>query len=431
MKKLILFLLLCTFSFAEETKFSIISTGNFKGNYKNLDSIKIAIDTKTKEKKALYDNVIKVNLGNNMTEYKVKNELMTTFVNKTGFNFNFFGKTDFLWREYVDLNKVDFSTMNIVSKNILPYQLMKLDDKIVCFAGITNIYGDDVKGKIPYKRELANLMYMVEENVDFFFLVTDLDRDENIRLLKEFPEVNGIFESRDTLYDFGVETVSIEGKKGPSYVVPNYGISVLDFYYNDNNIVSQSEKPEFKVKKATLSSRENILEPQRYGYDRDLTSYISWANERVKNENSLIMGYNESSYNPYEIFLRDKVAFLDDLADKLIKDFGVDIVIFPKKSLLKGIKKGLYTSLEVQEMFVREKFISFTVPVDKLKQIMDRNTIMRGKEEYFYQSGLDKHPLQKDYKILSFENMLIDYKDIIGTDFDVEKIGVKEYLIKK
>jgi len=107
------------------------------------------------------------------------------------------------------------------------------------------------------------------------------------------------------------------------------------------------------------------------------------------------------------------------------------LVLFPKKSLLKGLKKGLYTSLEVQEMFVKEKFISFTISADSLKKMLNRNASMRGKEEYFYMSGLDKHPLQKEYKILAFENILIDYKDIIGKNYNVEKIGMKEYLIKK
>lgn len=422
MKKIIFLICMSITIFAQETKFSIISVGNLKGNYRNIDSLKVALDIKNKEKIATYDNVIKLNIGNNMSEYPVKNELMETFVKKVGFNFNFFGKEEFLWKEYIDVNKIPFSTINIVSKAILPYQLMKMDDKIVCIAGITNIYEDDIKGKIPYKRELQNLMYMIEDNVDFFFLVTDLDRDENARILKEFPMVNGIFESRDTLYDFGVAT--IDTAEGPSYIIPNYGISITDFSY--------MEKEEKKtVKKASLKLRENILEPQKYGYDKDLTSYINWANERVKNENSLIVGYNNDSYNPYEIFLREKVNFLDDLSDKLIKDFASDVVIFPKKSLFKGLKKGLYTSLEVQEMFAKEKFISFTVSYDKLKKIIDRNSLMRGKEEYFYISGLDKHPLQKEYKILSFENFLIDYKDIIGKDYTVEKVGIREYLIKK
>ena len=422
MKKIIFLICMSITIFAQETKFSIISVGNLKGNYRNIDSLKVALDIKNKEKIATYDNVIKLNIGNNMSEYPVKNELMETFVKKVGFNFNFFGKEEFLWKEYIDVNKIPFSTINIVSKAILPYQLMKMDDKIVCIAGITNIYEDDIKGKIPYKRELQNLMYMIEDNVDFFFLVTDLDRDENARILKEFPMVNGIFESRDTLYDFGVAT--IDTAEGPSYIIPNYGISITDFSY--------MEKEEKKtVKKASLKLRENILEPQKYGYDKDLTSYINWANERVKNENSLIVGYNNDSYNPYEIFLREKVNFLDDLSDKLIKDFASDVVIFPKKSLFKGLKKGLYTSLEVQEMFAKERFISFTVPYDKLKKIIDRNSLMRGKEEYFYISSLDKHPLQKEYKILSFENFLIDYKDIIGKDYTVEKVGIREYLIKK
>ena len=422
MKKLITIFIISLGLFAQETKFSVISVGNLKGNYRNMDSLKIAIDTKNREKLALFDNVIKVNIGNNMSEFPIKNELMETFIKKIGFNFNFFGKEEFLWKEFYDVNRIPHSTINIVSKNILPYQLMKMDDKIVAFAGITNIYEDDIKGKIPYKRELQNLMYMVEDNVDFFFIVSDLGRDENARILKEFPKINAIFESRDTLYDFGVATLDTE--EGPSYIIPNYGVSIIDFIYTDK----ENSK---KVKKAILSVRENILEPQKYGYDRDLTSYINWADERVKNENSLVIGYNGDSYNPYEIFLRDKVNFLDDLSDKLIKDFKSDVVVFPKKSLLKGLKKGLYTSLEVQEMFAKEKFISFTVSADKLKKMIERNSLMRGKEEYFYLSGLDKHPLQKEYNILTFENFLIDYKDIIGKDYNVEKIGIKEYLIKK
>lgn len=422
MKKLVAIFIISLGLFAQETKFSVISLGNFKGNYRNIDSLKIAVDVKDKEKMALYDNVIKVNIGNNMSEYPIKNELMETFIKNIGFNFNFFGKEEFLWKEFFEVNRIPFSTLNIVSKSLLPYQLMKMDDKIVAFAGITNIYEDDIKGKIPYKRELQNLMYMVEDNVDFFFIVSDLDRDENVRILKEFPRINAIFESRDTLYDFGVATVNTD--YGPSYIIPNYGISIVDFTYTEK----ENDK---KVKKAVLSTRENILEPQKYGYDRDLTSYIKWADERVKNENSLVIGYNGDSYNPYEIFLRDRVNFLDDLSDKLIKDFKSDAVIFPKKSLLKGLKKGLYTSMEVQEMFAKEKFISFKVSSDKLKKIIDRNKLMRGKEEYFYISGLDKHPLKKEYNVISFENFLIDYKDILGKDYVVEKIGLKEYLIKK
>lgn len=422
MKKILIVFMISFSLFAQDTKFSVISLGNLKGNYRNIDSLGIAVGSKYREKNDLYNNVIKVNIGNNMTEYPVKNELMETFIKKVGFNFNFFGKEEFLWKEYFDVNKLPFSTINIVSKNILPYQLMKMDDKIVAFAGITNIYDDDIKGKIPYKRELQNLMYMVEDNVDFFFIVSDLGRDENVRILKEFPKINAIYESRDTLYDFGVATIDTEF--GPSYIIPNYGISITDFLYKEQD----NEK---KVKKAILSTRENILEPQKYGYDRDLTSYINWADERVKNQNSLVVGYNGVSYNPYEIFLRDRVNFLDDLADKLIKDFKSDIVLFPKRSLLKGLKKGLYTSLEVQEMFAKEKFVSFTVSAEDLRKILDRNSLMRGKEEYFYMSGLDKHPLQKEYTVLSFENILMDYKDIIGKDYNVEKIGVREYLIKK
>ena len=422
MKKLVSIFIISLGLFAQETKFSVISLGNFKGNYRDIDSLKIAIDVKDKEKLALYDNVIKVNIGNNMSEYPIKNELMETFIKNIGFNFNFFGKEEFLWKEFFEVNRIPFSTLNIVSKSILPYQLMKMDDKIVAFAGITNIYEDDIKGKIPYKRELQNLMYMVEDNVDFFFIVSDLDRDENVRILKEFPRINAIFESRDTLYDFGVATINTD--YGPSYIVPNYGVSIIDFTYTEK----ENDK---KVKKAILSTRENILEPQKYGYDRDLTSYIKWADERVKNENSLVIGYNGDSYNPYEIFLRDRVNFLDDLSDKLIKDFKSEVVIFPKKSLLKGLKKGLYTSMEVQEMFAKENFISFKISSDKLKKIINRNKLMRGKEEYFYISGLDKHPLKKEYNVISFENFLIDYKDILGKDYVVEKIGLKEYLIKK
>ncbi len=423
MKKIILLMLwVSMLVFSQETNFSIISVGNLKGDYKDIDSIKIALDAKVKDKTLKYDNVIKINIGNNMSEYMVKNELMETFIKRAGFNFNFFGKDEYLWRDRVEVEKMNFSTLNIVSKAILPYQLMKMDDKIVCVAGITDIYDDDIKGKISYKRELQNLMYMVEDNVDFFFLVTDLDREENLKIIKEFPQVNAILESRTTLYDFGV--VNVDTNLGLSYIIPNYGINILDFSYEKKN----NEK---KVKKAILKSRENVIEPRKYGFDKDLSSYIEWANERVRNEDNSIVGYNGESYTPYEIFLKDKVSFLDDLADKVIKDFECDLVIYPKKSLLKGLKKGLYSSLEVQEMFAKEKMISFKISATDLKRMVDRNALMRGKEGYFYLSGLDKHPLQKEYKIISFGNLLEDYSDIIGKNYEVEKIGLKEYLIKK
>ena len=41
------------------------------------------------------------------------------------------------------------------------------------------------------------------------------------------------------------------------------------------------------------------------------------------------------------------------------------------------------------------------------------------------------YDIQKEYKIISFGNLLEDYSDIIGKNYEVEKIGLKEYLIKK
>ncbi len=433
MKKLILLFIISTLSlFAEGVDFTIISTGYYNGNYSSVDSVKTAIQELEKEKESTHGNVIKLNVGNNMTEYNIKNELFTTFINKVGFNFNFFGRNEYLWRNYINFDKLKPSTLNIFSKDIVPYQLMKMNDYMVAVAGITNIYQEDIKGQIPYKRELTNLMYMLEDNVDFFFLVTDLEREENVQILKEFPYITAIFESRENLYDFGVEVLEYEGELRSSYIIPNYGISVIEFSYDKENDEYEKDQIGFQLKKAQLKSRGNVLNPQKFGYDGDLTNYISWTDEKVKNENSLIIGYNEDSYNPYEIHLSNEVTFLDDLSDKLIKDYGVDIVIFPKKSLLKGIKKGLFTRLEVQDMFTTEKFIEFNLTRAELNEFVNRGDSFRGKEEYFYLSGLDKHPLKEEYKILSFENILIDYEDIVGSNnYDIKKIGIKEYLINK
>lgn len=429
MKKIILFIILVVGIMADNIDFTIISTGHYAGNYKNIDSVKVAIEQLAKEKE--HGNVIKLNVGNNMTEYQIKNELFTTFMNKTGFNFNFLGRTEYLWREKIDFNKLRPSTLNIFSRDILPYQLMKMDDYMVAVAGITDIYQEDIKGKIPYKRELTNLMYMLEDNIDFFFLVTDLEREENVEILKDFPHVNAIFESRENLYDFGIEKIEYAEEIGNSYIIPNHGISIIDFEYDSTKDEYSTDQIGFRLKKARLKSRENVLNPQRFGYDRDLTSYISWADEKVKNENSLIIGYNENSFNPYEIHLNSEVAFLDDLADKLMKDFDQDVVIYPKSSLIKGIKKGLYTRLEIQDMFSTEKFITFKLTREELSQLISRGEEKRGTEEYFYLTGLNKNPLREEYKIISFENILANYGDIIGKDYNVEKIGVKEYLINK
>ena len=101
MKKLVAIFIISLGLFAQETKFSVISLGNFKGNYRDIDSLKIAIDVKDKEKLALYDNVIKVNIGNNMSEYPIKNELMETFIKNIGFNFNFLVKKNFFGKNFL------------------------------------------------------------------------------------------------------------------------------------------------------------------------------------------------------------------------------------------------------------------------------------------------------------------------------------------
>lgn len=429
---LLFFILLSMITLAANIDFTIISTGYYNGSYGNLDSIKIAIDQLAKERNQSHGNVIKLNLGNNMTEYNIKNELFTNFINKVNFNFSFLGRNEFIWRDKVDFDKLKPSTLNVLSRDILPYQLMKMNDYMVAVAGITDIYQEDIQGRIPYKRELTNLMYMLEDNVDFFFLVTDLEREENVRILKEFPFVNAIFESRETLYDFGVEVISFDDGNRNSYIVPNHGISVVEFSYDKEIDEFEVDQIEFRLKKARIRSRENVLNPQRFGYDSDLTNYISWTNEKLRNENSLIIGYNENSYNPYEVHLSEKVGFLDDLADKIIKDFSADLVIYPKRSLIKGLKKGLFTRLEVQNMFSVEKFIEFKLSRSELREMMDRADMKRGKEDYFYLAGLDKHPLMDEYTIISTENILKDYGDIIGEkNYKVNKIGIREYMINR
>ena len=79
---------------------------------------------------------------------------------------------------------------------------MKMEDYLVCVAGVTNIYEEDVDGSLSYTRELQNLVYMLEDNIDFLFLVTDLEREENVKLLEAYPQITAIFESRLNLYDF-------------------------------------------------------------------------------------------------------------------------------------------------------------------------------------------------------------------------------------
>ncbi|MBZ4683898.1 MAG: hypothetical protein JG768_1325 [Fusobacteriales bacterium] len=427
MKKYLVIFTIMIFSLntlARTVNFSIISMGALNGNYKKLDSMKIAVDTLTKEKEMQYDNVIKINVGNNMTEYLEKNDIMLNFYKTTNFNFNFLGKQEFLWREKIDPTQIKMSTLNIIAKDVLPYQLMKMEDYIVCVVGITNIYEEDVRGTLSYKRELQNLMYMLEDNVDFLFVVTDLEREENVSIIQEFPQITALFESRLNLYDFGVEKIN------KTYLIPTYGISVLDFKYDEEENTESIDKIGFKLKTATLLKRENILKPEKFGYDRDFRNYINWTDVRIKNENSLIIGYTDNTFNPYEIYLSDEVPFLDDLADKLMKSYKTDAVIFPKKSLLKGIKKGLYTVAEVNEMFSKEKFIILNLDYKELNTLMNRANENRGNESYFYISGLGKSRLKEKYKILSFENLLEDY-EISKDKYEVEKIGIREYMIKK
>lgn len=426
MKRLILSLclLINLVSFSRVIDFSIITMGNLDGNYKKLDSMKIAVDTLTAENQSETGNVIKINVGNNTTEYKEKNDIIMNFFKSTKFNFNFLGKQEYLWREKLGDAPIKMSTLNIIARDVLPYQLMKMEDYLVCVAGITNIYEEDIKGSLSLNRELQNLIYMLEDNIDFLFLVTDLERDQNIELLERYPQITGLFESRLNLYDFGVEQVN------GSYIFPTYGISVLEFEYDEDKKRERVKQIDYKMKKAILTKRENVLKPERFGYDRDFSNYINWTNIRLKNENSLIVGYTETSFNPYEVHLSKNIDFLDDLSDKLMKDYEVDLVIYPKVSLKKGLKKGLYTTLEVSQMFTEEKFLQFEVSHKDLVSIFNKAEENRGKESFVYVSGFEKSDFKESYKVLTFENFLMNY-EVNEDNYEVDKIGIREYLINR
>jgi len=390
----IIFLIFSIFLFAEEINFSVITTGNYIGEYKSLSRIYTVME----ELKLKRGEFIKINTGNNLIGEKEKDDIFFAFFNDLKFDFNFYGLGEYLL-EAEEIYNFQFSSINITDKKILPYKIIKRENSTTAILGITNIY--DYENGIDYFEKLKKMIYFLEEKVDFIFIVSDLTRAENVKILRRYGEIAALFESGKM--EMKEEPVKI----GESYILSSNKFQILDIRYSSKRLKKINEYNEKYQLKHILIDNINIIdEYKNYDKNKIVEDYIEKKEAEIRDSQQEILGYNLKTFYKEEILFADEIILLDQIGEKILKKNRADLLILPARNIKKGLKKGFYNRKEFNELFTNDKLVVANIKkieLDKLEKIRREN---RGTRDYLYLLGKVKILDKNEYKVMVLENAL-------------------------
>lgn len=408
-KKTLLFfigLMLTLVSYGENIEIYLTAIGNINGNYDNLGSI----EGRVKNAGNYYKNIVNINVGNNISSNKIKNELLYNFYNNISFDFNFLGKKELSIAEYVENN--NYSTVNIFHKNIIPYKIIKKAGYSVGVIGITDGYEISGAKSLEYKEEIKKAVYRIGAESDFIFAVSDMTRAENIKIMKEFPEISVIFES-------GYERVdSMPIKLSYGYIVPSSEGAVIEMVYNDKI----SKKWNKNIKSVYIRSYE-MLEKFSSEEENKRVEGESENSKKLEKYMDEIVGYNSTSFYREEATFTTNIEFLNSTAKNIMRYYDADAVIMPGSNLKKDLKKGLYRRKEIEEIFSKDKLQICIINNEELNKIEKERVNRKGEEGYMYILRSPKKIMKKSYRVVMTENSKkylngIDYEEIFTTNLN-------------
>lgn len=408
------------FIYSQNSGFTLICSGNYFGEYQNLakhyEAIKMIENTKK--------NVLKINIGNNLTENKDINDIFYRYYRDLKFSINFMGieETD----SFVSKNKnleQDYISINILYNRIKPYDIIKVSDINIAVIGITDGYDSTTNNIVYYKNEIQKLLYKLENKTACVFVVSDLSRGENIELIKSFSEIDVIIESGKNI---NIEPIIKVSKK--QYIIPVNNISFYDIEYNPDGVkVFDMYKRPVKKENFVIQNFHEI-DINYYNGDKKFQEFIDKQNEVIEIKNRIIAGYNEQTFSAKDILVGDKIKILDKIAKKMASYYNADLVIFPSYILKTGMYQGLYSEVEIDSIFSKDRVLVFYTELDKLKELIDKSEKNKGNVKYLYFSGLEKIIKKDKYKIATFDSMLQDYYEIIGEKYNVREYSIKDIL---
>ena len=394
----IVFLSFSIFLSAKEINFSVVTMGNYIGKYKSLSQIY----TVMKELELKRKNFIKINIGNNLIGEKEKDEIFFAFFNDLKFDSNFYALGEYLLdaKEICDFK---FTSMNISDDKILPYQIIKKENNKIAILGITNIY--DYENGIEYLKKLKKMIYFLEEKVDFIFVISDLSRAENVKILREYKEIAMLFESGKL--SIGEDPIKIR----ESYIIPSNKFQLLDIRYNSKRLKKINEyNKKYRLKHILIDNINIIDDYEKYTKNKVVEDYIKIKEAKIKDREKEIIGYNLKTFYKKEVNFSKKNIFLEQIGEKILRKYKADLLIIPAKNIKKGLKKGFYNRKELDGLFTNDKLVLINIKDKELEKLKIIREEKRGTEDYFYLVGENKILDQNKYKVIILENILDSYK---------------------
>lgn len=402
------------------SSFTLICSGNYFGEYKNLDKNYEAIKSIENSKK----KILKIDIGNNLTENNDINKIFYDYYNMLNFNINFLGTEElevFIKKNRI-LNK-EYISLNVDYKNIEPYKIFNIDSVNIAIIGITDVYDSELENITYYKSELQKLLYKLENKVECIFVVSDLSRAENLDLIKSFSEIDIVIESGKNI---NIESVIKTSKK--QYILPVNNLSFYDIEYNKNGVKMYDSFGHTITREKFVIQNSYEIDIDYYDGDISFKKIIDKEKNIIDMKNQVIAGYNDQTFSKQDMIVGDRVEIVDNIAKKMSYYYNGDLVIAPSYVLKSGMYKGLYSEYEIDNIFSNDKILVFYITLDDLKKLIMESEKNRGTSKYLYFYGLEKIIKKPKYKIITFDCFFKDYQNYIGDKYNIREYGIKDIL---
>lgn len=407
MNKLIVLFMAAVISFsiyADNIEISLIVVGNYNGNYDKLAQTEYSIQ------KAVGQNpkVIKISRGDNISSNRIKNSSLYDFYKKNNFDFNFLGKTELMNQEFIENNF--YTSLNFYKKDVEPYRLIRRENFTICIAGISDGYDINGLQMLDYEVELKKLIRKAGNEADFLFIVSDLTRAENIKILSKYPEIAAIFESG---YN---SSIDVPVRREYGYIIPANFDSIINMIYSEKYSKIWKEASEESRLKSIYIREYDSLEK----FNEEKNENLDIKNSKEKMEKELndsqkeIIGYNKSGFYREEISFTDKIPFIDDTCNTASNYYDADYVFVPVNGINKGLKKGIYSKGEVENFFTKNKVVICELPQDTIEKIKYNNEKQRGTESKIYIYKSYKSRINSKYVVVLTEDIIdkLDRNDL-------------------
>ena len=220
-------------------------------------------------------------------------------------------------------------------------------------------------------------------------LISDLRREENIEILKEFKDISIIIESGYEQYDSSIYELNRK------YIVPVQDFTLIDFTFNkESNLVTARNIEGYSLKRIFL---DNHLILNDYGDKRhqEFDSIVREMNEKIARIDNEIVGFSDKYFYKSMVKYSENISILDKIGEIAMINYDAERVMFFYDTLLTDIPAGLYSREQLKDVFKVDDILI----VEMDKSIYER----LANESYIF--GENYSDIENGVKVLTTESI--------------------------